>query len=234
MAKTMTSDERKKDTREKIELGGLIVKAGLRYEKRALLLGALVDLSRKLHADEGERARLIAIGTEPSAMAANKLAFVSVPVVLMVMAVVGMSGIEQWLAEFAKTEAARLTLGRIGIAAPYVVSATIGTVLLFTSAGSANIKYAAWGALAGSTATLLIAAIREETRLATVADRVPATKSMTAALGQTIWRYAHHRQPTNSQRDLKRTFERRDRQELVARVEVIGAGKEVRRRNATG
>jgi hypothetical protein len=26
--------------REKIELGGLIVKAGLRYEKRALLLGA--------------------------------------------------------------------------------------------------------------------------------------------------------------------------------------------------
>jgi hypothetical protein len=32
-------DARKKDTREKIELGGLIVKAGLRYEKRALLLG---------------------------------------------------------------------------------------------------------------------------------------------------------------------------------------------------
>ncbi|SPZ48114.1 conjugal transfer protein TraD [Agrobacterium tumefaciens] len=39
MSKAMTSDARKKDTREKIELGGLIVKAGLRYEKRALLLG---------------------------------------------------------------------------------------------------------------------------------------------------------------------------------------------------
>ncbi|PLU68852.1 conjugal transfer protein TraD, partial [Sinorhizobium medicae] len=30
MARAMTSDARKKDTREKIELGGLIVKAGLR------------------------------------------------------------------------------------------------------------------------------------------------------------------------------------------------------------
>ena len=41
MARTMTAYARKKDTREKIELGGLIVKAGLRYEKRALLLGLL-------------------------------------------------------------------------------------------------------------------------------------------------------------------------------------------------
>ncbi|MBW0367892.1 type IV conjugative transfer system coupling protein TraD [Ensifer adhaerens] len=64
MAKTRTSDARKKDAREKIELGGLIVKAGLRYEKRALLLGALVELSLRLKSDEGERARLIAIGAE--------------------------------------------------------------------------------------------------------------------------------------------------------------------------
>ncbi|MBX5241980.1 type IV conjugative transfer system coupling protein TraD [Rhizobium sp. NLR22b] len=64
MARTTTSEARKKDTREKIELGGLIVKAGLRYEKRALLLGALVELSSRLRADEAERARLIAIGAE--------------------------------------------------------------------------------------------------------------------------------------------------------------------------
>ena len=64
MARTTTSDARKKDTREKIELGGLIVKAGLRYEKRALLLGALIDLRQRLKADEMERARLIAIGAE--------------------------------------------------------------------------------------------------------------------------------------------------------------------------
>lgn len=62
MARTTTADARKKDTREKIELGGLIVKAGLRYEKRALLLGALIDLSQRLKADETERPRLLAIG----------------------------------------------------------------------------------------------------------------------------------------------------------------------------
>ncbi|KSV86144.1 TraC family protein [Sinorhizobium sp. GL28] len=47
-----------------IELGGLIVKAGLRYETRALLLGALIELGERLQLDEGERPRLTAIGAE--------------------------------------------------------------------------------------------------------------------------------------------------------------------------
>ncbi|MCR6502071.1 type IV conjugative transfer system coupling protein TraD [Shinella sp. CPCC 101442] len=64
MARTTTSDARKKDTREKIELGGLIVKAGLRFEKRAMLLGALIELAERLKTDASERARLIAIGAE--------------------------------------------------------------------------------------------------------------------------------------------------------------------------
>ena len=64
MARTMTSDTRKKDTREKIELGGLIVKAGLRYEKRALLLGVLLDAARRIKGDKDERSRLTAIGVE--------------------------------------------------------------------------------------------------------------------------------------------------------------------------
>ncbi|MGO8253476.1 type IV conjugative transfer system coupling protein TraD [Rhizobium ruizarguesonis] len=64
MAKTMTSDARKKDTREKIELGGLIVKAGLRYEKRALLLGLLIDANNRIKGDETEKSRLTAIGAE--------------------------------------------------------------------------------------------------------------------------------------------------------------------------
>lgn len=64
MAKSLTSDARKKDTREKIELGGLIVKAGLRYEKRALLLGLLIDAGRRIKGDETEKSRLIAIGAE--------------------------------------------------------------------------------------------------------------------------------------------------------------------------
>lgn len=64
MAKGMTTEARKKDTREKIELGGLIVKAGLRYEKRALLLGLLIDAARRTRSDEVERARLTTIGAE--------------------------------------------------------------------------------------------------------------------------------------------------------------------------
>ncbi|TCR97902.1 type IV conjugative transfer system coupling protein TraD [Rhizobium sp. BK418] len=64
MARTSTSDARKKDTREKIELGGLIVKAGLRYEKRTLLLGALVELKQRLGDDAGERLRLTLIGAK--------------------------------------------------------------------------------------------------------------------------------------------------------------------------
>ena len=64
MNRTTTSDARKKDTREKIELGGLIVKAGLRYEKRALLLGLLIDAGRRLKGNEAEKSRLTAIGAE--------------------------------------------------------------------------------------------------------------------------------------------------------------------------
>jgi hypothetical protein len=64
MAKALTSDARKKDTREKIELGGLIVKAGMRYEKRSLLLGLLIDANRRIRGDEAEKTRLAAIGAE--------------------------------------------------------------------------------------------------------------------------------------------------------------------------
>lgn len=64
MKRSATSDARKKDTRDKIELGGLIVKAGLRFEKRAVLLGALIELQERLNCDKGERARLTAIGAK--------------------------------------------------------------------------------------------------------------------------------------------------------------------------
>lgn len=64
MQRTLLTDARKKDTREKIELGGLIVKAGLRYEKRALLLGLLIDASDRLRSNDTERMRLTLIGAE--------------------------------------------------------------------------------------------------------------------------------------------------------------------------
>lgn len=64
MRRMSSSNARKKDTREKIELGGLIVKAGLRYEKRALLLGLLIDAARRIRSDDRERSRLTTIGAE--------------------------------------------------------------------------------------------------------------------------------------------------------------------------
>ncbi|MBN8955812.1 MAG: conjugal transfer protein TraD [Rhizobiales bacterium] len=64
MARAQTTADRKKDTREKIQLGGLIVKAGLRYEKRALLLGMLIDGGERARASDVERERLAAIGTK--------------------------------------------------------------------------------------------------------------------------------------------------------------------------
>lgn len=64
MRRTTSSEARKKDTREKIELGGLIVKAGLRYEKRALLLGLLIEAEKRIKGDQAERLRLTTIGVE--------------------------------------------------------------------------------------------------------------------------------------------------------------------------
>jgi len=64
MRQASQSDKRRKDTREKIRLGGLIAKAGLRYEKRALLLGLLIDGAQRIKGEENERERLTAIGAE--------------------------------------------------------------------------------------------------------------------------------------------------------------------------
>lgn len=55
------AEDRKRDARQKIELGGLIVKAGLREADRAVLLGALIELS-KHSSNKEEWSRLRAIG----------------------------------------------------------------------------------------------------------------------------------------------------------------------------
>jgi len=61
MQRRQSAEERKRDTREKIQLGGLVVKAGLRSADRAVILGALVDLARRTD-NQTEWARLRAIG----------------------------------------------------------------------------------------------------------------------------------------------------------------------------
>lgn len=52
--------ERRKRTRHLIELGGLVVKAGivdLTRDDRAVIYGALLRIADKLRSDQGERAR---------------------------------------------------------------------------------------------------------------------------------------------------------------------------------
>jgi hypothetical protein len=57
------TDERKRDTREKIALGGLIIKAGLRNADRAFLLGVLIQANR-ITPGMPAHSRLSAIGRE--------------------------------------------------------------------------------------------------------------------------------------------------------------------------
>lgn len=45
---------RKHDTREKIQLGGLVVKAGLRTENKAVILGMLLDAVARLNSEDSD------------------------------------------------------------------------------------------------------------------------------------------------------------------------------------
>ncbi|MGZ2408053.1 type IV secretory pathway TraG/TraD family ATPase VirD4 [Rhizobium ruizarguesonis] len=108
---------------------------------------------------------------------------VSVPIALMILVTIGMTGIEQWFSEFGKTETGRPILGRIGIALPYIASAATGIIVLFASVGSTNIKLAGWGVVGGSSATIVIAVLRETVRLAAIFDHFPAVRSALSYVG---------------------------------------------------
>lgn len=100
-----------------------------------------------------------------------------VPAVLMIAVTVGSTDIVQWPVTFGKTDAARLMLARVGNATPYLAAAAIGIIALFASAGSASIRAAGWGAVAGSLGTVLIAAAREALHLQEFADKIPIDQS---------------------------------------------------------
>ncbi|EMX9375254.1 conjugal transfer protein TraD [Pseudomonas aeruginosa] len=55
---------RKEDTRHKIELGGLVIKAGLGDEDKAVILGVLLEAADALQSPNGstERRRLLEAG----------------------------------------------------------------------------------------------------------------------------------------------------------------------------
>ncbi|MGD0288908.1 MAG: conjugal transfer protein TraD [Candidatus Binataceae bacterium] len=53
----MSTEERKLDTRRKIQFGGLVIKAGLANEELAVILGMLAAGGRVLHGQNGSEAR---------------------------------------------------------------------------------------------------------------------------------------------------------------------------------
>jgi len=110
-------------------------------------------------------------------MKANRIVLVILPVAMMIATVFAMTGIETWLAGLGKTEAAKLALGRAGVAAPYVAAAALGLIFLFATAGSTSIRAAGVGATIGSATIILTACAREGVRLAALASQVPAGKS---------------------------------------------------------
>lgn len=113
-------------------------------------------------------------------MKATKMLLAGLPVTMMIVTVLFLTGIEVWLVGFGKTEAARLTLGQIGIAAPYVVAAATGVIFLFATAGSSTIRAAAWGVIIANIGTIVIAAARETMRLASIATQLyPGTSVIT-------------------------------------------------------
>jgi type IV secretion system protein VirD4 len=115
-------------------------------------------------------------------MTANRVLLIAAPVVLMVVASLLLAGHEQTLASLGQSDPARLVLGRAGIALPFVAAAAIGLIHLFASAGAVNIKAAGLGVVAGAVATIVIAGIRESTRLLTLADKVPSGRSVLSFL----------------------------------------------------
>ena len=59
----MASDAaRKADTFRKIQLGGLVIKAGLAAHEPAVILGALIEALQRLHSDPSHAARMKALG----------------------------------------------------------------------------------------------------------------------------------------------------------------------------
>jgi len=110
-------------------------------------------------------------------MKVNKIILVILPAIMMGATVFAMTGMETWLSGFGKTEAAKLILGRTGVAAPFVTAAALGLTILFATAGSASIRSAGAGAAIGNAAVILTACLREGIRIAALSTQVSAGRS---------------------------------------------------------
>ncbi|MGO4441000.1 Ti-type conjugative transfer system protein TraG [Rhizobium sp. RAF56] len=106
-------------------------------------------------------------------MTLRRILFAAIPAVAMLAIALIVPGIERWLSAFGTTDHAKLVLGRIGLALPYALSGACGVVFLFGTRGSVNVKTAGWSVVAGGLGVILVAALREGSRLLAFADQVP-------------------------------------------------------------
>ncbi len=100
------------------------------------------------------------------------------PGLLMLGTLIGLGGIEQWTASLGTTPDARVMLGRVGIALPYLLAAAIGVMFLFGARGAVSIRSTGAGVLIGTLVVVATAITREATRLSGFAASVPAGASI--------------------------------------------------------
>lgn len=105
-------------------------------------------------------------------MKASRILLAMPPAAMMIATLFGLTGMETWLADTARTRAAELALGMAGRAGPYVAAAVLSVIYLFASAGSSSIRAAGWGAVIGNIGVMLIACARETVRLGALSDAV--------------------------------------------------------------
>lgn len=111
-------------------------------------------------------------------MTATRLLLAILPAVIMLAAMILTSGFEHRLAALGTSAQAKLMLGRVGLALPYVTAAAIGVMALFAANGSANIKAAGLSVLTGNAAVVILAIARETIRLTGFAANVSAGRSV--------------------------------------------------------
>jgi type IV secretion system protein VirD4 len=99
---------------------------------------------------------------------------ISTPIMLMLLAALGLMGNEAWLADLGRSNhTLYMLLGHIGLALPYLAAAALGLIALFSANGSLDVKFAGFGVLIGGAILLFVGLGREAARLNGFADRMP-------------------------------------------------------------
>ncbi len=103
------------------------------------------------------------------------------PIISTVGICVALTGHEVWIADFGKTAAARLFLGRVGIGLPYVAAGAAAVIFLFAAAGAVLIRTVALGVVTGTGMVVTITIACELIRLSGLSGHIVP--------GESVWNY---------------------------------------------